>query len=108
MADETQNLHRRLLAYLELTYSAIAVYSFAEASDGLLKVRQIALADETFERFLLLRCALNGFQRIHNALEGIDDKTARKLQCTLSEWLEEIEEALEVLKEESSLVATRF
>jgi tetratricopeptide (TPR) repeat protein len=98
MTDEIQEARERLLDYAELAYAAAAAHSFAEAQDALSVVREVALKDETFDRPFLLREARRAFQKVRDDLAEEEDKTARELQKTLAEWLEEIEQALEEQK----------
>lgn len=95
ITDEIQRPRESLFAYQELAGIAIAVRSFAEAANALHEVRRIALDDESLDRPFLLREARNAFRKARNELAEENDKGARKLYQKLSEWLEEIEEALE-------------
>jgi len=95
LVDEIQVPRERLHAYADLVDCTIAVNSFAEVKDALRVVREVALENETLDRPYFLRYARDSFQRNRNALAGEEDKAARELCQLLSEWLEEVKQALE-------------
>ena len=99
LVDEMQEPKGRLFTYAKIADIAIAVQSFDEARDALHVVREVALGAETLNRAILLRQARYSFRRARDAISGDDDGAARKLYQMLTEWFEEIEEALEALEE---------
>jgi len=101
LAAEAKNIQRprvKLFAYGEVVHSTLAVGSFHDASDALRVVSQIALKDETFDRPFLLREAKDIFRETKEAMLGNEDGEARRIYRSVSKWLRETKQALEVAK----------